>query len=59
MILIPLTVFGLLYFGVFHQDPTKVGYCGIGAVLSVNAVIVSYVFMAWHEKEGDIEKKAK
>lgn len=35
------------------------GYCGIGAVLSVNAVIVSYVFMAWHEKEGDIEKKAK
>ena len=52
MIVIPLLVFGALYYLVFNKDQTKVGYCGIGAVLSVNAVIGSYIFMAWQEKRS-------
>ena len=52
MILVPLLVFGVLHFAVFDQDPSKAGYSGIGAVLSVNAVIAAYVVMAWQEKSS-------
>ena len=53
MILVPLLVFGVMYFAMFDQDQSKLGLCGLGAVVSVNAVIISYVLMAWNEKVAE------
>lgn len=58
----PIAVFYATLHGIFGGDLKMIGWCGIAAVVAANMVIVSYVVMAWNEKdpEGDkeLEKRA-
>ena len=56
MLLFPLATFYLTYFVYHRQDPKMLGWCGMYAVAAANAVVASYVYMAWNE--DDTEYKA-
>ena len=49
MVLVPLTVFYILYIVAFKRDKKMLGLCGIAAVIATNIVIASYVYMAYTE----------
>jgi hypothetical protein len=51
MVSVPLGVFYFLFHVVFRSDPQMLGWSGIGSVIAVNCVVVSYVVMAWNEKD--------
>jgi len=53
----PLATFYGMFFLVFKQDKSMMGWCGIAAVVSANLVIASYVFMAWNEVDPDAKQR--
>ena len=52
MVLVPISVFYFLFYVAFKQDKSKLGLCGIAAVIAANLVIAAYVRMAWMEDRG-------
>ena len=51
MVLVPLAVFYVLFIFAFKRDKKALGMCGIAAVIATNAVIASYVCMAYSEED--------
>jgi hypothetical protein len=55
MISLPIGTYFFLLHIVFGGDKSMVGWCGAGAIFMCNAVIVSYVVMAWREDDDEEE----
>jgi hypothetical protein len=55
MLLAPLATFYFCFYVVFKQDKDMLGWSGIFAVIAANMVIVSYVVMAFGEKDEEDE----
>jgi len=53
LMLFPLLVFSITYFGVFAASPERVAWSGVSSVVALNLVIMGYVVMAWNEGTGD------
>lgn len=53
MVLVPIAVFAMIYFGTSDGHADALSRSGIGAVVAVNLVIFAYVVMAWREDPKD------